>query len=148
MSLYFPTQGMRVSNSTELSGGLLLPGSVGFIKNIFLTESYTPLSRNRKLVLFSNFQFTFANSFSKDKYLPPNETFFMGGNGLTYNTIALRGYEDRSVGPKNSVGSPIGGTVTAKYGIELRYSLSQNPAAYIYTYICGSRKYLGRHKQD
>ena len=51
----------------------------------------------------------------------------MGGNGLTYNTIALRGYDDRSIGPKNSFGSPIGGTVTTKFGIELRYSLSQDP---------------------
>lgn len=123
----FPTTGTRVSNSTEMSGGLLLPGSVGFIKNIFLTEAFTPLTINRKLVLFSNFQFSFVNSFDADKYIPPTEVFYMGGNGLTYNTIALRGYDDRSIGPKNPFGSPIGGAVTTKYGIELRYSLSQDP---------------------
>ncbi len=123
----FPTQGTRVSNSTEMSGGLLLPGSVGFIKNIFLTEAFTPLTINRKLVLFSNFQFSFVNSFDADKYLPPTEVFYMGGNGLTYNTIALRGYDDRSIGPKNQFGNPIGGAVTTKYGVELRYSLSQDP---------------------
>lgn len=123
----FPTGGTKVTNSTELSGGPFLPGSVDFIKNIFSAEAYTPLSINRKLVLYSNFMFSFVNSFAKDKYLPPSETFYMGGNGLTYNTIALRGYDDRSVGPKNSVGNPIGGRVTAKYGIELRYSLSQDP---------------------
>lgn len=123
----YPTTGTRFSNSTELSGGPFLPGSVEFIKNIFLTEAYTPLTLNRKLVLFSNFQFSFVNSFAKDKYLPPTETFYMGGNGLTYNTIALRGYEDRSVGPLNRAGDPIGGRVAAKYGIELRYSLSQDP---------------------
>ncbi|MBK8984214.1 MAG: outer membrane protein assembly factor BamA [Ignavibacteria bacterium] len=123
----FPTIGTKVSNSTELSGGPFLPGSVEFIKNIFNVEAYTPLSLNRKLVLFSNFQFSFINSFAKDKYLPPNETFYMGGNGLTYNTIPLRGYDDRTVGPQNSVGNPIGGRVTAKYGLELRYSLSLDP---------------------
>lgn len=123
----FPTAGTKVSNSTELSGGPFLPGSVEFIKNIFAAEAYTPLSVNRKLVLFSNFQFSFINSFAKDKYLPPTETFFMGGNGLTYNTIALRGYDDRSIGPKNSSLNPIGGRVAAKYGIEIRYSLSQDP---------------------
>ncbi|MDQ3021393.1 MAG: outer membrane protein assembly factor BamA [Bacteroidota bacterium] len=122
----FPTQGTRVSNSTELSGGPFLPGSVEFIKNIFSVEAFTPLSSNRKLVLFSSFLFSFLNSFASDKYLPPSETFYMGGNGLTYNTIALRGYDDRSVGPKN-LGNPIGGRVATKYGVELRYSLSQDP---------------------
>lgn len=123
----FPTGGTKVSNSTELSGGPFLPGSVDFIKNIFSAEAYTPLTLTRKLVLYSNFQFSFVNSFAKDKYLPPNETFYMGGNGLTYNTISLRGYEDRSVGPLSLTGNPIGGRVAAKYGLELRYSLSQDP---------------------
>jgi len=123
----FPTQGTRVSNSTEMSGGLLLPGSVGFIKNIFLTEAYTPLTFNRKLVLTTNFNFSFVNGFTEDGYLPPTEVFYMGGNGLTYNTIALRGYDDRSIGPKNQFGSPIGGKVLTKFGVELRYSLSQDP---------------------
>ncbi|MEO8664140.1 MAG: outer membrane protein assembly factor BamA [Ignavibacteria bacterium] len=123
----FPTSGTRVSNSTELSGGPFLPGSVEFIKNIFSTEAFTPMTLNRKLVLYSNFQFSFVNSFAKDKYLPPTETFYMGGNGLAYNTISLRGYEDRSIGPKNTSGNPIGGRVAAKYGLELRYSLSQDP---------------------
>jgi outer membrane protein insertion porin family len=123
----FATSGTRVSNSTEMSGGLLLPGSIAFIKNIFLTEAFTPLTLNRKLVLHSNFNFSFVNSLAEDKYLPPTEVFYMGGNGLTYNTIALRGYDDRSVGPKNEFGGPIGGAYTMKYGVELRYSLSQDP---------------------
>lgn len=123
----FPTSGTRVSNSTELSGGPFLPGSVDFIKNIFSTEAFTPLTQNRKLVLYSNFMFSFINSFAKDKYLPPTEIFFMGGNGLTYNTIALRGYDDRSIGPKNQFGDPIGGNVAAKYGVEVRYSVAMDP---------------------
>jgi outer membrane protein insertion porin family len=123
----FPTTGTKVSNATELSGGPFLPGSVEFIKNVFAAEAYTPLSPNRKLVLFSNFLFSYVNSFSKEKYIPPNETFYMGGNGLTYNTIALRGYDDRTVGPKNSIGNPIGGNLASKFGLEIRYSLSQDP---------------------
>lgn len=51
----------------------------------------------------------------------------MGGNGLTYNTIALRGYDDRGVGPKNANLTPIGGRVALKYEIELRYPLSLDP---------------------
>lgn len=123
----FPTAGTRVSLSSEISGGPFLPGSVDFIKNVFITEAYTPLSINRKLVLFTIFQFGSINSLSDDNYVPPNELFYMGGNGLTSNTIPLRGYDDRSVGPKNLNGNPIGGRVVLRNGLELRYSLSQDP---------------------
>lgn len=123
----FPTTGTKVSNTTELSGGPFLPGNTEFIKNVFIAEAYTPLFRDTKFVLFSSFNFSFINSISADKYLPPNEVFFMGGNGLTYNTIALRGYDDRGVGPKNANLTPIGGRVALKYEIELRYPLSLDP---------------------
>jgi len=123
----FPTSGTRVSLSSELSGGPFLPGTVNFTKNIFITEAYTPLSINRKLVLFTSFQFGSINTFSDDKYVPPNELFYMGGNGLTNNTIPLRGYDDRSVGVVNSAFNPIGGKVIMRNGLELRYSLSQDP---------------------
>jgi outer membrane protein insertion porin family len=51
----------------------------------------------------------------------------MGGNGLAYNTIALRGYNDREIGPRNYSNNFIGGKVALKYGIELRYPLSLDP---------------------
>lgn len=122
----FPTSGTRASNSTELAAGPLI-GNIGFIKNIFTTETYTRIFRDNSLTLYSTFNFSFINSITTDNYLPPNEVFFMGGNGLTYNTIALRGYDDRTIGPKNSSGTAIGGTVALKYGLELRYPLSLDP---------------------
>jgi outer membrane protein insertion porin family len=122
----FPTSGTRVSNSTELAAGPLV-GNIGFIKNIFTTETYTKIFRENSLTLYSTFNFSFINSITEDGYLPPNEVFYMGGNGLTYNTIALRGYDDRTIGPKNLVGTAIGGTVALKYGLELRYPLSLDP---------------------
>lgn len=123
----FPVSGTKVSNTTELSGGPFLPGNMEFIKNVFSTELYTPLFRNTRFVLYSNFNFFFVNSFGKDNYLPPTELFYMGGNGLAYNTIPLRGYDDRNVGPKNRSLNPIGGKVALKYSLELRYPLSLDP---------------------
>ena len=123
----FPTTGTKFINSTELSGGPFLPGNTDYIKNVFTGEAYQPLTNNNKLVLYSNFNFSFINSLSTDKYLPPTEVFYMGGNGLSYNTISLRGYDDRNIGPKNSAGNPIGGKVAIKYGAELRYALSLDP---------------------
>jgi outer membrane protein insertion porin family len=123
----FPLTGTKIANSTELSGGPFLPGDIEFIKNIFMTETYTPLIRNQKLVLYTNFNFSFVNPIGSDRYLPPTELFYMGGNGLAYNTIALRGYDDRNIGPKNSSLSPLGGKVAIKYGLELRYPISLDP---------------------
>ena len=123
----FPLTGTKISNSTELSGGPFLPGNMDFVKNIFAAELYSPVVRNSKLVLYSNFNFYFVQAIGADNYLPPTELFFMGGNGLAYNTIALRGYDDRNVGPKNYAFNPIGGKVALKYGLELRYPLSLDP---------------------
>lgn len=123
----FPLTGTKIANSTELSGGPFLPGNIEFIKNIFLAETYTPLIRNQKFVLYSNFNFSFIKPIGSDRYLPPTELFYMGGNGLAYNTIALRGYDDRNIGPKNSYYNPLGGKVAIKYGLELRYPLSLDP---------------------
>jgi outer membrane protein insertion porin family len=123
----FPLTGTKIANSTELSGGPFLPGNTEFIKNIFLVETYTPLIRNQKFVLYSNFNFSFIKPIGSDGYLPPTELFYMGGNGLAYNTIALRGYDDRNIGPKNIYYNPLGGKVAIKYGFELRYPLSLDP---------------------
>lgn len=123
----FPLTGTKFANSTELSGGPFLPGNIEFVKNIFLAETYTPLVRNQKFVLYTNFNFSFVKPIGSDRYLPPTELFYMGGNGLAYNTIALRGYDDRNIGPKNSYYSPLGGKVAIKYGLELRYPLSLDP---------------------
>jgi outer membrane protein insertion porin family len=123
----FPLTGTRIANSTELSGGPVLPGNISFIKNIFSAETYTPLIRNQKFILYSNFNFSFIKPIGSDRYLPPTELFYMGGNGLAYNTIALRGYDDRNVGPKNSYLNPVGGKVAIKYGLEIRYPLSLDP---------------------
>jgi outer membrane protein insertion porin family len=123
----FPLTGTKIANSTELSGGPFLPGNIEFIKNIFLAETYTPLIRNQKFVLYSNFNFSFIKPIGSDRYLPPTELFYMGGNGLAYNTIALRGYDDRNIGPKNAYYNPLGGKVAIKYGLELRYPLSLDP---------------------
>ena len=123
----FPTTGTKYSNTTELSGGPFLPGDIEFFKNVFSAEVYTPIIRGKKLVLYSSFNFFYVDPIGPDRYLPPTELFYMGGNGLAYNTIALRGYEDRSVGPKNSAFGTIGGKVAIKYGVELRYPISLDP---------------------
>ena len=122
----FPSVGSKISLSAEIAGANLV-GTTNFYKLGFKSEAYKSLDNAGKLVLASLFDIESISSLSSDNYVPPNELFFMGGSGLSYNTVALRGYDDRSVGPLNIVRSPVGGRFLMKYGVELRYSLSQDP---------------------
>mgnify|MGYP003530170141 FL=1 len=122
----FPSVGSKILLSAEVAGANLV-GTTNFYKLGFKSEAYKSLDNAGKLVLASLFDIESISSLSSDNYVPPNELFFMGGSGLSYNTVALRGYDDRSVGPVNIVRSPVGGRFLMKYGVELRYSLSQDP---------------------
>lgn len=122
----FPTYGSKVFFANELAGANIF-GTINFLKTQFKAEAYNNLSSNDKLILATTFDFQNVSSLGKDNYVPPNELFFMGGSGLAYNTVALRGYDDRTVGPQNFIGSPLGGRVLLKYSVELRYSLIQDP---------------------
>ena len=122
----FPSVGSKITLSAELAGANLV-GTTNFYKLGFKTEAYKSLDNSGKLVLATIFDMESISSIAKDNYVPPNELFYMGGSGLTYNTISLRGYDDRTIGPKNQFNSAIGGRFFMKYGVELRYSLSQDP---------------------
>ncbi len=122
----FPTYGSKVSLSAELAGANVI-GQTNFFRLGFKSEAYNRMFNSPKFVLTSNFDIENISSISSDNYIPPNELMFMGGNGLAYNTTALRGYDDRTVGPVNSANNPIGGRVQLKYGVELRYSITQDP---------------------
>jgi outer membrane protein insertion porin family len=122
----YPTFGSKVYLSSELAGANVL-GSISFHRHSFSAEAFNRLESSGKLVLATNFLFEAVSSLATDGYIPPNEFLYMGGSGLAYNTIALRGYDDRTVGPVNSSGSNIGGKVLLKYGVELRYALSLDP---------------------
>ncbi len=122
----FPSIGSRVSLGEELAGANVI-GSISFHKETFSAESFNRLDNSGKLVLTSNMLFESISSLASDGYIPPNEYFFMGGSGLAYNTVALRGYDDRTIGPLNLSGAEIGGRVLLKYGVELRYAVSLDP---------------------
>lgn len=122
----FPSVGSRLTLSAEIAGANLV-GTTNFYKLGFKSEAFNSLDNAGKIVLATLFDIESISSLSSDNYVPPNELFFMGGGGLTYNTVSLRGYDDRTIGPQNNFRSPIGGRFLMKYSLELRYSLSQDP---------------------
>lgn len=124
----FPSAGSRVALTTELSGGFL-PGSVDYHKHQLELKWFTPLltiNDQNRLTLYTGTEYGLVKGFSGDSYIPPIEYFFMGGNGLQYQTMPLRGYEDRSIGPQVS-GQITGGTIYSHYVAELRFAVTLNP---------------------
>ena len=107
-----------------------------YYKIKFTGEWYFPLTADKKLVLMPRFGFGFMGAYSASKGLTPFERFTLGGSGLTgvnqiggREIIALRGYDD------NSINSPNGDPLIAKYTVELRYPISLNPQATFYALL-------------
>ncbi|MFM7016935.1 MAG: outer membrane protein assembly factor BamA [Bacteroidota bacterium] len=103
-----------------------------------------------KFVLYSKAQFGFLGFYNKAIGQSPFERFYVGGDGLSgysldgREIIALRGYDNNSITPKIN-GSNIGGTAYDKFTVEMRFPISLNPSATIYTlgFIEGGNNYLG-----
>ena len=105
-----------------------------YYKIKFTGEWYAPLSKNKKLIFNPKFGFGFMGAYNKHKGVSSFERFYLGGSGLNgtwqfdgREIIPLRGYSG-----KTPVSTATGGTVIAKYSMELRYPLSLNPSATIY----------------
>lgn len=96
---------------------------------------FIPLSKNKKWILHPKFGYGFLGAYSASRGVSPFERFYLGGTALTIATmqfdgreiIGLRGYNGNS-----PVSPETGGTVIAKYSMELRYPISLNPNATIY----------------
>jgi len=96
---------------------------------------YTKLAGN--LVLSVRTKFGFLGSYNKKIGVPPFERFYLGGDGLSgfsldgRELIALRGYTNNSLTPRNDAGY-VGGSIFDKFTVELRYPISLNPMATVY----------------
>lgn len=92
---------------------------------------FTPLSKNRNLVLYTKFEYGFLGYYNKYRR-SPFERFRVGGSGMSgYNfygadIVALRGYKDYSLSPTT------GSNMYNKLTMELRYPLTLKPSATIY----------------
>ncbi|MEN8228962.1 MAG: outer membrane protein assembly factor BamA [Bacteroidota bacterium] len=89
------------------------------------------------LVLMARMHYGYLAHYNDDIGPSPFEGFDLGGDGLSgYNlygreTIAQRGYPNRSLTPTDQYGNKSGNVYT-KYTLELRYPVSLNPSATIF----------------
>jgi outer membrane protein insertion porin family len=95
-----------------------------------------------KLVLTPRFRFGFLGHFNDQLGTTPFERFYLGGDGLSgannfdgREIIGMRGYENETVTPLYYRDRNIGGTIFARYTLELRYPLSLNPNSTIYAQV-------------
>jgi outer membrane protein insertion porin family len=145
----FPSQGSVFSLSAEVSGGPFLPGDVDYLKMGFKAEWYKRLFNTNKLVFYTVADFGYIDEFVKNTPIQPFEFFYMGGNGLVIATVPLRGYEDRSVGPRNAFGQIIGGRVTTKFGAEIRFAVTLEPIPlYVLTFAEAGNVFESFEKTD
>lgn len=125
----FPSQGSSVSLDAEISGGPFLPGEINYWKIGFKAEWYKRLFGTNRIALY-----TVADIGMMDELdiatvsrINPFERYWMGGNGLIMATTPLRGYDDRTIGPLDSDGEIVGGSVMTRYTMELRGALALEP---------------------
>ena len=127
----FSTMGSLFSLKSTLSGWILR-GDENFHKHILNLEWYTPTFW--KFVLMNSMKIGVVKELPAAKdgtlsFIPWNDRFIMGGNGIPYGN-PLRGYDDNRVGPLTSSGSPIGGNTMVKFGTEFRVPFAENPVVY------------------
>jgi outer membrane protein insertion porin family len=144
----FPTDGSRFSLTTKWSLGALGIGQFDYLKNTLDFDVYTPLLQiadQNRLVLRITSSMNYVTGLRDDNSIPPLERYQLGGTALGgFGLTPLRGYPDRSIGPRqlsqtdnrrgskdefgNDLGGqPIGGQVMFTSAVELRFAVTLNP---------------------
>lgn len=93
-------------------------------------------------MLSPRLRFGFLGNYNSQLGTTPFERFFLGGDGLSgYNNydgreiVGMRGYENESITPDHYRNPNIGGTIFARYSLELRYPLTLNPSSTIFALV-------------
>lgn len=123
----FPSTGSVLNLDFDLSGGPFLPGDVDYLKSDINLEIYRRLFGSNKVTLFLGNYYGFIYELVPNTPIQPFEYYYMGGSGLIIATEPLRGYDDRSIGPKNVNGNVIGGKIFARNTVELRLAVTLQP---------------------
>ena len=104
---------------------------IEYHKWMFKGDWYSPMSKNRNLVLHTKFEYGFLGYYDKNRK-SPFEGFRVGGSGMSgyelYGTdvVSLRGYKDNSLSPRT------GSNLYNKLSMEMRYPVILKPSSTIY----------------
>ena len=107
-----PSSGSRHVVRLDLAG----LGGTKFHKASYEASHYWPIIG--KLVGMVHGEISWADGYAADS-LPAFERYYMGG------PKSLRGYQIRNVGPKDSLGNPLGGNQSLLLNLELQYPFTK-----------------------
>ncbi len=113
-NVFVPHQGSWAQLSLSFYGGPL-GGDRNFYRAIGSWSRYQRLTKG--LILASRLKLGFAHPFGVTKEIPSTDWFFAGGGS------SIRGYAERSIGPKDSLGYAKERRVLLCSNIELRFPL-------------------------
>jgi outer membrane protein insertion porin family len=129
-NIIFPTIGSRFAFTVRGTTGFLGIGTTDFGKLGFNFDMVNPLlsiDGHPRLVMLVGSEIGYVDGLSADTTIPPQELFYMGGNGLGgFSLTPLRGYPDNSIGPLSG-GRNVGGRMMARFLAEMRFALSLDP---------------------
>lgn len=109
-NIFFPTKGSQITIYNEIAGGPF-GGDFDYYKLIAQVNWYTKLYYD--FVVRSKWRAGYATEYGRSESVPPDERFYLGGTGPE----GLRGYGDRSIGPKD------GGIREVLFSTELAYPI-------------------------
>lgn len=127
---------------------------IEYYKIKFISDWYNKLAGN--LVFHSRIMFGWLSYYNQAIGPSPFERFYLGGDGLSgfsldgREIIALRGYDNNALTPRDNLGRQVGGTIYDKVTFELRYPLSLNPSATIFavSFLEAGNSWLGFDEFD
>jgi outer membrane protein insertion porin family len=114
-----PSSGSRHVVRFDLAG----LGGTKFHKASYETSHYWPLIG--KLVGMVHGEISWADGYAEED-LPAFERYFMGG------PRSLRGYTIKNIGPKDSVGNPLGGNQSLLLNLELQYPFTKGFRGFLF----------------
>ncbi|MDZ7766763.1 MAG: outer membrane protein assembly factor BamA [Melioribacteraceae bacterium] len=147
----FPSRGTKFGLSGEISGGPILPGDVDYYKVELNFDWYKRLFNSNRLTFYASANLGYLDEIVQGTTIQPFEFYYMGGNGLIIATTPLRGYDDRSVGPKdpNNPNTIIGGRVMTRYTAEIRAAITLDPIPlYFLTFAEAGNVYFDMSNTD
>jgi len=110
---FFPTKGYSQSASIEIG----LPGSdLSYYKALYNAKWYRPLNDGRSWILSMKGRLGYGGELGENEY-PFYKHFFAGG------LKTVRGYEQNTLGPRDSKNDPFGGDVLVTGGVELIFPM-------------------------
>ncbi len=110
------TRGNRIELDTEVAGGIL-GGTNDYYRVELRTSEFIPVFRTQTQVLALVGRAGVVENYGKSSTVPFYDRYFLGGPD------DLRGFEYRDVGPKDSLGEPLGGKTYAMFTAEYSFDV-------------------------